>query len=146
MYPSRIDGDIELPFHEKRDCGGRIRAPLFGCSQHSFWFQLIEVGDHIAPLARSRSADGEKRNSNKGLFLCGQHFFATLIQASDGNYYGTTLAGGNNNEGTVFKITPSSTLTTLYSFCAQTICSDGSNPWAGVIQATNGNLYGQRRE
>jgi uncharacterized repeat protein (TIGR03803 family) len=35
------------------------------------------------------------------------------------------------------------TFTTLYSFCSQTDCSDGQVPWAaGLIQATNGNLYG----
>ncbi len=43
---------------------------------------------------------------------------AGLIQASDGNFYGTTKEGGAKQyAGTVFKITPSGTLTTLYSFC-----------------------------
>ena len=41
---------------------------------------------------------------------------AGLIQATDGNFYGTTAAGGANDNGTVFKITPGGTLTTLYSF------------------------------
>ena len=44
--------------------------------------------------------------------------YAGLVQGSDGNFYGTTIAGGANSEGTVFKITPSGTLTTLYSFAA----------------------------
>ena len=39
-----------------------------------------------------------------------------LIQATDGNFYGTTLQGGATNNGTIFKITPTGTLTTLYSF------------------------------
>jgi uncharacterized repeat protein (TIGR03803 family) len=70
-----------------------------------------------------------------------------LVQASDGNFYGTTEAGGtskncNGGCGTVFKITPSGTLTTLYSFCSLANCADGWNPWAGVIQATDGNFYG----
>jgi uncharacterized repeat protein (TIGR03803 family) len=43
-----------------------------------------------------------------------------LIQATDGNFYGTTLTGGTTLGGTVFKITPSGTLTTLYTFCSQT--------------------------
>jgi uncharacterized repeat protein (TIGR03803 family) len=65
-----------------------------------------------------------------------------LILATDGSFYGTTFLGGANNQGTVFKVTPSGQLTTLYSFCAQTKCSDGSNPTAGVIQVTDGNFYG----
>ena len=67
---------------------------------------------------------------------------AGLIQATDGNFYGTTSTGGANGEGSVFKITPSGALTTLYSFCSQSACSDGAGPVAGLIQATDGNLYG----
>jgi uncharacterized repeat protein (TIGR03803 family) len=47
-----------------------------------------------------------------------------------------------NGCGTVFKITPSGKLTTLYSFCTQTNCSDGLAPGAGLVQATDGNFYG----
>jgi len=65
-----------------------------------------------------------------------------LIQATDGNLYGTTLEGGAYNEGTVFKIARGGKLTTIYSFCAQTNCADGSQPFAGVVQATDGNFYG----
>ena len=68
---------------------------------------------------------------------------AALIQATDGNFYGTTFQGGaNNSQGTVFSITPGGSLTTLYSFCAQTGCADGADPIGGVIQATDGNFYG----
>jgi len=63
----------------------------------------------------------------------------TLIQATDGNFYGTTESGGYVNEGTVFKITPSGTLTTLHEFSGG---ADGALPVAGLIQATDGNLYG----
>ncbi len=44
---------------------------------------------------------------------------AVLVQGTDGNFYGTTIFGGTNGEGTVFKITPGGQLTTLYSFCSQ---------------------------
>src|ERR1039457_5768548 len=57
---------------------------------------------------------------------------AGLIQAANGDLYGTTYAGGaNNGGGTVFKITPGGTLTTLYSFCSQSGCTDGGSPYAG---------------
>jgi uncharacterized repeat protein (TIGR03803 family) len=68
--------------------------------------------------------------------------YAGLIQATNGNLYGTTTIYGANNGGTVFKITPSGKLTTLYSFCLQPGCADGSSPYAGLVQAINGNLYG----
>jgi uncharacterized repeat protein (TIGR03803 family) len=73
-----------------------------------------------------------------------------LIQAANGNFYGTTLYGGANNNtgcnnsgcGTVFKITPTGALTTLYSFCSQTNCPDGYAPEAALAQGTDGNFYG----
>ncbi len=68
--------------------------------------------------------------------------YAGLVQASDGNFYGTTFERGANGYGTVFKITPAGTLTTLYSFCSQTNCADGQYPYAGLVQATDGNFYG----
>jgi len=64
--------------------------------------------------------------------------YVGLVQASDGNFYGTTVAGGTSDWGTVFKITPSGTLTTLHSFDG----ADGGSPWAALVQASDGNFYG----
>lgn len=72
--------------------------------------------------------------------------WAGLVQGSDGNFYGTTSVGGSANSGTVFKITPSGALTTLYSFCALANCSDGSQPGATLIEGTDGNFYGTTNE
>jgi uncharacterized repeat protein (TIGR03803 family) len=63
---------------------------------------------------------------------------AGLIQATDGNFYGTTSGGGANDDGTIFKITPGGTLTTLYNFDF----TDGEIPVASLIQGTSGNFYG----
>jgi uncharacterized repeat protein (TIGR03803 family) len=76
---------------------------------------------------------------------------ASLVQAIDGNFYGTTSGGGSNNNctggcGTVFKITPEGTLTTLYSFCPQNGCADGAGPAAGLVQGADGDLYGTTEE
>jgi uncharacterized repeat protein (TIGR03803 family) len=65
-----------------------------------------------------------------------------LIQGIDGNFYGTTSAGGANGDGTVFKITPSGTLTTLHNFDG----TDGEFPFAGLVQDTDGNLYGTTQQ
>ena len=67
---------------------------------------------------------------------------AALIQATDGNLYGTASFGGASDKGTVFKITRSGTLTTLYNFCSEGGCTDGSNPGAALIPASNGIFYG----
>jgi uncharacterized repeat protein (TIGR03803 family) len=67
---------------------------------------------------------------------------AGLVQGTDGNFYGTAQGGGANALGTVFKITPHGNLTTLYSFCSQSNCTDGSNPDAGLVQGTDGDFYG----
>jgi uncharacterized repeat protein (TIGR03803 family) len=70
----------------------------------------------------------------------GCYTFAGLVQASDGNFYGTTWVGGALDQGTVFKVTPGGTLTTLYSFCSQPNCTDGSDPTAALVQARDGNF------
>ena len=69
----------------------------------------------------------------------GCNLFAGLIQASDGNLYGTTQGGGTFSGGTVYKITTGGAFTLLHSFA----CSvDGCNPLAGLMQASDTNLYG----
>ena len=67
----------------------------------------------------------------------------SVVQSADGNFYGVTYSGGpHNNAGTIFKITPSGTLTTIYNFCSQSNCTDGENPAGQLLQARDGNLYG----
>jgi uncharacterized repeat protein (TIGR03803 family) len=61
-----------------------------------------------------------------------------LFQATDGNFYGTTLDGGVGGLGTVFKLTTTGTLTTLLSFNG----INGAEPAGGLVQGIDGNLYG----
>jgi uncharacterized repeat protein (TIGR03803 family) len=65
--------------------------------------------------------------------------WGALVQGLDGDFYGT--AAGNNH-GTVYKVTPSGKVTTIYQFCSQPNCADGSSPFAGLLLAKNGNFYG----
>ncbi len=61
-----------------------------------------------------------------------------LLLGSDGNFYGAIYRGGASNTGTVFRVSPSGTLTNLYSFNG----SDGANPCAGLVQGSGGDFYG----
>jgi uncharacterized repeat protein (TIGR03803 family) len=64
--------------------------------------------------------------------------WGTLIQGSNGDLYGTTVSGGTAHLGTVYEITTSGKLTTLYSFSG----TNGASPDDGVVQGSNGDFYG----
>ena len=66
-------------------------------------------------------------------------------RARDGDFYGTAYSGGASGHGSVYKITPSGTLTVLYSFSSPVygiLNSDGFAPYAGVTPDQKGNFYG----
>jgi uncharacterized repeat protein (TIGR03803 family) len=73
----------------------------------------------------------------------------SLIQATNGDLYGTAQAGGNKSSlcngptcGTLFRISLAGDFQALYDFCSEANCADGSNPFTGLVQATNGEIYG----
>jgi uncharacterized protein (TIGR03437 family) len=67
-----------------------------------------------------------------------------IIQGTDGNFYGTTQFGGTARTscpsgcGTIFKVTPGGSATTLYAFDQV----HGSNPYGNLVEGTDGNFYG----
>ena len=71
----------------------------------------------------------------------GGHPNGGLVEGADGYFYGTTAGGGSNagNNGTVFKISATGALTTLYSF---TGTNDGRGPNGGLVEGTDGYFYG----
>jgi uncharacterized repeat protein (TIGR03803 family) len=68
---------------------------------------------------------------------------APVVEGGDGNFYGTTFAGGKYASGSIFKVTPAGAETILYSFCAGGgLCADGQGPAAGLLEGNDGNFYG----
>jgi uncharacterized repeat protein (TIGR03803 family) len=63
-----------------------------------------------------------------------------LIQARDGNFYGTTFIGGANEVGTIFKISPAGAFSIIYSFGAKE--SGAVYPDSSLVQGTDGDFYG----
>jgi uncharacterized repeat protein (TIGR03803 family) len=105
---------------------GGTTGCLFGCGTV---FQLTPSGKETVLYRFTGTPDGENP-------------YASVAFDAQGNLYGTTAGGGANDQGTVFELTPSGSETTLYSFCAQTNCTDGAFPQAGVSLDAQGNLYG----
>lgn len=63
----------------------------------------------------------------------------SLLQASDGNFYGMNSSGGTGSAGTIFKITPAGVYGVLRHLVSAT---DGSNPEGSLAQGSDGNFYG----
>jgi uncharacterized repeat protein (TIGR03803 family) len=90
-------------------------------------FKITAGGTLTTLLGFNGGAEGANPNS-------------TPIQATNGNFYGTTVNGGTNGDGAIFEMTPAGALTTLHDFDF----TDGWDPQdAPLVQATNGDLYGE---
>jgi uncharacterized repeat protein (TIGR03803 family) len=70
--------------------------------------------------------------------------YAPLVLGTDGNFYGTTVQGGKDDLGTVFRMTPAGAVTQLHQFTGHPV--DGAYPYAPMIQGSDGNLYGTSLE
>ena len=65
-----------------------------------------------------------------------------VIQATDGNFYGTSADAGASHPGNVFRITPAGEITSIYDFCSKPHCADGAAPTTAPVLGSDGNLYG----
>jgi uncharacterized repeat protein (TIGR03803 family) len=68
----------------------------------------------------------------------GANPIAALVQASDGNFYGTTVDGGTHGLGVIFRMSPSGKFKVLFNFDS----AFGAGSVAPLIQGSDGNLYG----
>jgi uncharacterized repeat protein (TIGR03803 family) len=102
----------------KRFCAGILFCALIAITSSAQTF---------TSLAELNSTDGEGPEA--------------LALGTDGNFYGVTWDGGSHGGGTIFRVTPEGTVTTVYDFCSQLACEDGMNPvW--LMLGSDGSLYG----
>jgi uncharacterized repeat protein (TIGR03803 family) len=108
----------------------RFPLPLIAALAITLTVSAPALAQTFTTLANFNVENGESPNGG------------SLVQATDGNFYGTAASGGNNDSGVVFRITPSGDLTDIYSFCSQPPgCSDGAQPVA-IFLGSDGNFYG----
>jgi uncharacterized repeat protein (TIGR03803 family) len=100
-----------------------------GANSDGTVFQFRPLGSMMNTLSSFDGTDGEFP-------------YSQLVRTQSNNFYGTTSTGGANGEGTVFEVSLTGALSTTYNFCSKTGCTDGSDPIAGLVLATNGNMYG----
>ncbi len=113
--------------------GGNFYGTASGCG--SFGFGTVFKLDPLGNVTVLYSFKGGSTGGSDGAAPTGG-----LIMDAAGNLYGTTIAGGSSNAGTVFKLDPSGNETVLYSFKGG---SDGASPYLGsLITDAAGNLYG----
>jgi len=103
--------------------GGCNDGQTSGCG---IVFKLAPDGTETVLLRFDGGADGGQPSG-------------TLVMDNAGNLYGTTLAGGSDGDGTVFRLAVDGAETVLHSF---TNGGDGGQPVGGVIADKKGNLYG----
>lgn len=121
--------------------GNFYGVTYYGGNYYSSWCELWGCGTVFKITPKGNFSTLYSFCSDQVSCFDGSYGNSQLVQGADGNFYGTTREAGANGGGTVFKITPAGTLTTLYSFCSQPSCFDGSTP-QGVILASDGNFYG----
>lgn len=99
---------------------------------------VLSVALSIPPVALHAQTFTDMHDFNCGNDGCVANYPGIVAQGQDGNLYGSLIAGGNSNRGTVYKITPAGTFTPIYDFSG----TDGYGPYSGLTLGTDGNFYG----
>ena len=134
-----------VTLHSFSGSPGEGAGPVAGLVQGSdgnFYGTTALGGEHYLGTAFKITSAGSLTtlHSFTGSSGEGASPLAGLVQGSDGNFYGTTALGGTHYLGTLFKITPAGSLTTLYSLSGSP--GEGASPVAALVQGSDGNFYG----
>jgi uncharacterized repeat protein (TIGR03803 family) len=136
-----VDGGMPVVAEDQYDpASGRLTIPAVAYGPKVYTNVIL----HITPANVVSAGITESVLYSFGAIASGDGYDpqGNLVQASDGNFYGSTLFGGANSYGTVVRITPAGNEDLLYSF-GSVASGDGQVPHGGtLIQASDGNLYG----
>jgi len=132
-----------LPPEELQDSVPKaVRDSMLLASDGNIYFTSSQGGTGYGNVARL-APDGTTSVVYTFAGDDGYSPFGGLIQGSDGNLYGTTYYGGPDRRGSVFKLTLAGEFTTVHNFAKGG--AEGANPYTGLVQAADGNLYGTAR-
>jgi uncharacterized repeat protein (TIGR03803 family) len=107
----------------------------------NLWATLPYGGDSAGGVLFNYNPNTGQNNIAYPFFADGQEpVYSNLIQATDGNFYGMTSYGGENDWGAIIKYTPSGQISVIHSFSVSPV--DGLYPNGSLIQGKDGNLYG----
>jgi uncharacterized repeat protein (TIGR03803 family) len=119
--------------------GQNVYAPLVQGTDGNFYGNSSTGGTSNLGVIFKMTPSGTVTVLHSFAGTDGSGGYYPLIQANDGNLYGTAYSGGTAGAGVIFKITPSGTYTVLHNLNGTT---DGNGPAYGLVQATDGKLYG----
>lgn len=142
VFKITLSGSLTTIYNFAGTDGGSVYAGLALGSDGNFYGTTYLGGTNNMGTVFQITPTGSLTTLYNFAGTDGNQPYAALLQGSDGNFYGTTFLGGAFGNGTVFQITPAGALTTLHSFCSPHDCTDGSNPYASLTQASDGSFYG----
>jgi uncharacterized repeat protein (TIGR03803 family) len=116
-----------VPASDGNFYGATKHSTLMGFEFYGTFFRVTPAGA-LSTLYTLNGATGD-----------GFYPYAGLVEADDGNFYGTTHDGGANGKGILFRLTPAGAFTVLLSFDGFAI---GANPESALIEGADGSLYG----
>jgi uncharacterized repeat protein (TIGR03803 family) len=133
-------GNFKVLFNFGSETGVALYAPLIQGSDGNFYGLTVKGGPSGGGTAFKITPGGKLtvlHDFTGG--SDGSNQVVGLVQATDGNFYGTNNVGGNGGEGTIFRVSSTGIFATLYNFDDYSL---GANPQTTLLQHTNGLLYG----
>jgi len=132
-------GDFTLLYHFDFNHGAHPYASLVQGADGDFYGVTTQGGSSSVGVAFKLKPHGNVivlHNFTGG--SDGSNPVGGLMQATDGNFYGTNNVGGAHSWGVLFRMSPTGVFKVLHAFDWTT----GASPQAALLQHTNGVLYG----